>query len=74
MARDFSPDLDSFREAERVAREKSQESRRSEPAHDSRQREESRTLSRLPEVQESRPREVPPKETRTVLYDRYQGL
>ena len=71
MARDFSPDLDSFREAERVARDKSQESR--QPAHDSRQREESRTLSRLPEVQESRPREVPPKETRTVLYDRYRA-
>jgi hypothetical protein len=73
MARDFSPDLDSFREAERVAREKPQESRRSEPAHDSKQREESRTLSRLPKVQESRPREVPPKETRTVLYDRYRA-
>ncbi|MGC1105499.1 MAG: hypothetical protein WA876_03100 [Candidatus Acidiferrales bacterium] len=73
MARDFSPDLDSFREAERVAREKPQESRRSEPAHDSKQREESRTPSRLPEVQESRPREVPPKETRTVLYDRYRA-
>ncbi|MGH9739192.1 MAG: helix-turn-helix domain-containing protein [Candidatus Acidiferrales bacterium] len=27
----------------------------------------------MPEVQESRPREVPPKETRTVLYDRYRA-
>lgn len=71
MARDFSPDLDSFREAEMVARDKSQESR--QPAHDSRQREKSRTLSRVPEVQESRPREVPPQETRTVLYDRYRA-
>jgi len=73
MARDFSPDLDSFREAERVVCEKSQESRRSESAHDTRQREEGRTLSRLPEVQKSRPREVPSKEARTVLYGRYRA-
>src|SRR5271163_853111 len=56
MARDFSPDLDDFREAVRDVREKPQESRRSEPARDSRQQDEGRTLSRLPEVQESRPR------------------
>ena len=73
MSRDFSPDLDTFREAVREVREKPQESRRSAPAQDSRQRDESRTLSRLPEVQESRPREVPPKEARTVLYDRYRA-
>lgn len=73
MARDFSPDLDDFREAVREVRENSQESRRSAPAHDSRRRDEDRTLSRLPEVQESRPREVPPKEERTVLYDRYRA-
>ena len=73
MARDFSPDLDSFREIVRDVREKSQESRRSEPAHDSRHREESKTLSRLPEVQKSRPREVPPKDARAVLYDRYRA-
>jgi len=73
MARDFSPDVDDFREAVREVREKPQESRRSEPAHDSRQRDEDRTLSRLPEVRESHPREVPPKEARTVLYDRYRA-
>ena len=73
MARDFSPDVDDFREAVREVREKSQESRRSAPTHDSRQRDEDRTLSRLPEVQDSRPREVPPKEARTVLYDRYRA-
>lgn len=73
MARDFSPDLDDFREAVREVREKSQESRRSAPAHDSRRRDEDRTLSRLPEVQESRPREVPPKEARTVLYERHRA-
>ncbi len=73
MARDFSPNLDDFREAVREVREKPQESRRSEPAHDSRPRDEDRTLSRLPEVRESHPREVPPKEARTVLYDRYRA-
>lgn len=73
MARDFSPDLDDFREAVREVREKSQESRRSAPAHDSMRRDEDRTLSRLRELQESRPREVPPKEARTVLYDRYRA-
>jgi len=73
MARDFSPDLDDFREGVREVREKPQESRRSEPARDSRQQDEGRTLSRLPEVQENRPREVPPREARTALYDRYRA-
>ena len=73
MARDFSPDVDDFREAVREVREKSQESPRSAPAHDSRQRDEGRTLSWLPEVRESRPKEVPPTEARTVLYDRYRA-
>ncbi len=73
MSRDFGPDLNTFREDVREVREKPQESRRSEPAQDSRQRDEGRTLSRLPEVQRSRPREVPPKEARTVLYDRYRA-
>lgn len=73
MSRDFGPDLDTFREVVREVREKPQESRRSAPAQDSRHRDEGRTLSRLPEVQQSRPREVPPKEARTVLYDRYRA-
>ncbi|HVB57138.1 MAG TPA: hypothetical protein VNE63_12000 [Candidatus Acidoferrales bacterium] len=73
MARDFSPNVDDFREAVREVREKSQESSRSAPAHDSKQRDEDRTLSRLPEVQKSRPRDVPPEEARTVLYDRYRA-
>jgi len=72
MSRDFSPDLDGFREVRREAREKPQESRRAETDRGSRQRDEARTLSRLPEVQEARPREVPAKEARTVLYDRYR--
>ncbi len=73
MSRDFGPDLNTFREAVREVREKPQESRRSAPAQDSRQRDEGRTLSRLAEVQQSRSREVPPKEARTVLYDRYRA-
>lgn len=73
MSRDFSPDLDSFREVVRDTREKSHETGRSEPGRASRQRDEGRTLSRLPEVRETRPTEVPAKEVRTVLYDRYRG-
>ncbi len=73
MSRDFSRDLDDFREVVREAREKPQESRRAETDRGSRQRDEARTLSRLPELQESRPKEVPAEEVRTVLYDRYRA-
>ena len=73
MSRDFSPDLESFRETERETREKSPESSRTERGRASRQKDEYRNLSRLPEMQEARPREVPPKEARAVLYDRYRG-
>src|ERR671924_627486 len=73
MSRDFSPDLESSREVVREAREKPQETHRSEPGRASGQRDEGRTLSRLPEVQKSRPREVPSRESRTVLYDRYRS-
>ena len=67
MSRDFSPDLDSFREVARETREKPPESSRTERGRASRQKEEDRDLSRLPEVQAARPREVPAKEARTVL-------
>lgn len=73
MSRDFSPDLDSFRDGVRETREKPQESRRSECTRASRQREDGTTLSRTEEMQEARPRTVPGKETRTVLYDRNRG-
>jgi hypothetical protein len=72
MSRDFSPDLDGFREVLREARENPQESPRREPARDSRQRDEARTLSRLPEVQTSPPRGAPSKDVR-VLYDRHRA-
>lgn len=73
MSRDFSPDLESFRETVSETREKSPESSRTERGRASRQKDEYRNLSRLPEMQEARPREVPPKEARAVLYDRYRG-
>src|SRR5712691_9325849 len=72
MSRDFSPDLDGFREVRREARVKPQESRRAETELGPRLRDEARTLSQLPEVEEARPREVPAKEARTVLYDRFR--
>lgn len=73
MSRDFTPDLDSFRDVVRETREKPQESSRSERIGSSRQRDDGRTLSRPQEVQEARPRAVPEKETRAVLYDRYRA-
>jgi len=73
MSRDFSPDLDRFREVARETWENPPESSRTECGRASRQKLEDSDLSRLPEVQEARPREVPAKETRTVLYDRYRG-
>lgn len=73
MARDFSPDLNDFREVVRDIREKSQESRQSSSTRGSRQWDEGGALSRLPEVRESRPKEAPPKDARTVLYDRYRA-
>jgi DNA-binding PadR family transcriptional regulator len=73
VSRDFSPDLDDFREVVREARKQPPESGRSEPGRTSRQRDGDRSPSRQPEVQETRPRGVPAKEARTVLYHRYRG-
>jgi DNA-binding PadR family transcriptional regulator len=70
MSRDVSPDLDSFRDVVRETRAKLLESSRSECTRASRQRDKGRTFSRIEEVQKARPRAVPEKETRTVLYDR----
>ena len=63
MSRDLSPDLET--------REKSPESSQTERGRAARRRDEGRTLA--PEVREVRPREVPSKEARTVLYDRYRA-
>jgi hypothetical protein len=63
MSRDFSPDLET--------REETPESSRTERGRATSRRDEGRTL--VPEVREVRPREVPSKEARTVLYDRYRA-
>lgn len=73
MSRDLSPDLDSSREAVRDTREKPPESSRRGHGGASRQKDEDRTWSRPAEVQEVRPREVPAREARAVLYNRYRG-
>lgn len=73
MSRDFSLDLDSFRDGARETREKPQESNRSERTCPSRQRDNRKSLSRLEEVQEPNPRAVPTKEARAVLYGRYRA-
>ena len=71
MTRDFSPDLDSFRDAERETGRKPQESNRN--GRTSRGRDDGKSPLRLEEVQEASPTAVPAKEARTVLYDRYRA-
>src|SRR5215472_18432618 len=68
MSRDFSPDLEGFRAASRQARQKRDETPPGEPGRPA-----ERTQLRLPEVSGIRAREVPAKESRIILYDRYRG-
>src|SRR5215469_4778422 len=72
MSRDFSPDLESFRAASRQPRQKRHETPPGEPGRGLRRPGE-RTQLRLPEVNGVRAREVPTKESRVTLYDRYRG-
>ncbi len=73
MSRDFTPDFDDFREAARSPRELPRPSRDTRPAT-TRTREEIPHLEpRFRDVREPRPREVPSRDSRAVLYDRYRG-
>src|SRR5215469_16951720 len=72
MSRDFSPDLESFRAASRQPRQKRHETPPGEPDRGPRRLAE-RTQLRPPEVNGIRAREVPAKESRVILYDRYRG-
>jgi len=72
MSRDFSPDLESFRAASRQPRQKRHETPLGEPGRGPRRPAE-RTQLRPPEVNGIRAREVPAKESRVILYDRYRG-
>ena len=73
MSRDFTPDFDDFREAAQSPREWSGQSSDTR-AGATRIREETMHLeSRSRDVREPRRKEVPPRDSRAVLYDRYRG-
>src|SRR5437879_3502411 len=73
MSRDFTPDLNEFREPSSHPRGSSR------PSHDAatssgRTREETpRPAARSMDVREPLSKEVPPRDSRAVLYDRYRG-
>lgn len=73
MSRDFTPDLDEFREPSRSPRELSLPWRDARPSSERTREETPRPESRTPHVREPRPKEVPPRDSRAVLYDRYRS-
>ena len=73
MSRDFTPDFDDFREAARSPRESSRPSRDTRPATTRTREEIPHPEPRFGDVREPRPKEVPPRDSRAVLYDRYRS-
>jgi hypothetical protein len=73
MSRDFAPDFDDFREPAQNFRESLHRSGNTRPATTRTREEIPRPEPRFQDVQESRPKEVPPRDSRAVLYDRYRG-
>src|SRR5260370_4145790 len=73
MSRDFTPDLNEFREPSRGPRESPGPTagarRRLERTRGETPRPEARSMY----VREPRPKDVPPRDSRAVLYDRYRG-
>jgi hypothetical protein len=73
MSRDFAPDFGGFREPSPGPRESSHRSGNTRPATTRTREEIPRPEPRFQDVRESRPKEVPPRDSRAVLYDRYRG-
>jgi hypothetical protein len=73
MSRDFTPDFDDFREAARSPRESSRPPRDTRPGTARTREEIPPPESRFRDVREPLPKEVPPRDARAVLYDRYRG-
>jgi hypothetical protein len=73
MSRDFTPDFDDFREAAQSPRESSRPLRDTRPATTRTREEIPHPEPRFRDVREPRPKEVPPRDSRAVLYDRYRG-
>ncbi len=73
MSRDFTPDLNEFREPSSRPHELSRPSHAARPSS-ARSREETPSPgARSRDVREPLPKEVPAKDSRAVLYDRYRG-
>jgi hypothetical protein len=73
MSRDFTPDFDDFREASRSPRESPRPSRDTRPATTRTREEIPHPEPRFRDVREPGPKEVPSRDSRAVLYDRYRG-
>lgn len=73
ISRDFTPDFDGFREAAQSPREWSGQSSDTRTCATTAREESLRPELRFREVREPRPKEVPPRDSRAVLYDRYRG-
>jgi hypothetical protein len=73
MSRDFTPDFDDFREAARSPRESSRPARDTRPRTARTREEIPPPESRFRDVREPLPKEVPPRDARAVLYDRYRS-
>ena len=73
MSRDFTPDFDDFREAAQSPREPSRASSDTRAGATRTSEEVPHPEPRFRDVREPRPKEVPPRDSRAVLYDRYRG-
>jgi DNA-binding MarR family transcriptional regulator len=73
MSRDFTPDLDDFREPARSPRELSRPPSDTRPDPTRTREEIPHPEPRFRDVREPRPKEIPPRDSRAVLYDRYRG-
>jgi hypothetical protein len=73
MSRDFTPDFDDFREAAQSPRESSRASSDTRAGSTRTREEVPHPEPRFRDVREPSPKEVPPRDSRAVLYDRYRG-
>jgi hypothetical protein len=73
MSRDFTPDFDDFREAAQSPRESSRPSSDTRAGATRPREESSRPEAWSRDVRQPRPKEVPSRDLRAVLYNRYRG-
>jgi len=73
MSRDFTPDLNEFREPDRGPRESARPLPDATRSTERTRGETPRTEARSAYVRETRPKDVPSRDARAVLYDRYRG-